>query len=237
MIISHRHKFIFIKTRKTAGTSLEFVLANICGPEDVITPNSNREERQRKAEGMKGAQNTAFPYKYYTITDCFNHLRKRKRIKFRNHHRAGFIHRHIPSEIWDGYFKFCFERNPYERYISLYYFLNRKGEIKESMNDFLKWKINRSPKMSSYYTIGGQLAVDKLYRYEDLEESFADICERLNLPSEGLDISSVRAKGTIRKDRRRPEEVLSKEVITKINKKEKDVFDLLGYQMIDPASI
>ena len=91
--------------------------------------------------------------------------------------------------------------------------------------------------MSSYYTIGGQLAVDKLYRYEDLEENFADICERLNLPSEGLDISSVRAKGTIRKDRRRPEEVLSKEVITKINKKEKDVFDLLGYQMIDPASI
>jgi hypothetical protein len=38
MIISHKHKFIFLKTRKTASTSTEFALNEICGPEDVVTP-------------------------------------------------------------------------------------------------------------------------------------------------------------------------------------------------------
>jgi hypothetical protein len=38
MIISHRHRFIFIKTRKTAGTSIEVYLSRFCGEEDVVTP-------------------------------------------------------------------------------------------------------------------------------------------------------------------------------------------------------
>ena len=37
MIISHRHRFIFVRTEKTAGSSVEQALAEVCGPEDVIT--------------------------------------------------------------------------------------------------------------------------------------------------------------------------------------------------------
>ena len=36
MIISHKHQFIFIKTVKTAGTSIEVLLDSICGPDDVV---------------------------------------------------------------------------------------------------------------------------------------------------------------------------------------------------------
>ena len=38
MIISHKHNFIFIKTRKTAGSSVELYLENFCGPDDIISP-------------------------------------------------------------------------------------------------------------------------------------------------------------------------------------------------------
>ena len=38
MIISHKHKFIFVKTVKTAGTSIEAFLSQHCGPDDVLTP-------------------------------------------------------------------------------------------------------------------------------------------------------------------------------------------------------
>jgi len=37
MIISHAHRFVFIKTRKTAGTSLEIARSRYCGARDVIT--------------------------------------------------------------------------------------------------------------------------------------------------------------------------------------------------------
>ena len=37
MIISHRHKFVFIKTRKTAGSTLESLLFPFLGEEDVCT--------------------------------------------------------------------------------------------------------------------------------------------------------------------------------------------------------
>lgn len=32
MIVSHRYRYIFIKTKKTAGTSIEIALSRHCGP-------------------------------------------------------------------------------------------------------------------------------------------------------------------------------------------------------------
>lgn len=47
MIISHKHKFIFVKTKKTAGTSIETLLASICGEEDIIKEISEEEFRKK----------------------------------------------------------------------------------------------------------------------------------------------------------------------------------------------
>ena len=38
MILSHKNKFIFIKSFKTASTSLEIALSKYCGEKDIITP-------------------------------------------------------------------------------------------------------------------------------------------------------------------------------------------------------
>ena len=38
MIISHKYRFIFVKTRKTAGTCVEAYLSQHCGDSDVLTP-------------------------------------------------------------------------------------------------------------------------------------------------------------------------------------------------------
>ena len=54
MIICHRHKFIFLKTEKTAGTAIEAALSELCGPEDVITPF--REESEGGPQGARSAK-------------------------------------------------------------------------------------------------------------------------------------------------------------------------------------
>lgn len=53
MIISHKYKFIFLKTKKTAGTSFEIALSRYLGEDDVVTPISPECEalRQEKATG------------------------------------------------------------------------------------------------------------------------------------------------------------------------------------------
>ncbi len=39
MIVSHEHEFIFIKTRKTAGTSIEVFLGPLAGETAIVTRN------------------------------------------------------------------------------------------------------------------------------------------------------------------------------------------------------
>jgi len=72
MIISHRHRFIFIKLRKTAGTSMEIALSGICGDQDVITPISEEDEKVRREMGFRGPQNTLIPFRYYRQQDWKN---------------------------------------------------------------------------------------------------------------------------------------------------------------------
>lgn len=61
MIISHKHKFLYIKAQKTAGTSIEIALSNICGESDIITPISRVDEEKRKSLGYLTAQNYYIP--------------------------------------------------------------------------------------------------------------------------------------------------------------------------------
>src|SRR5213075_171397 len=38
VILSHKHRFIFLKTQKTAGTSVELALRELCGAADIVAP-------------------------------------------------------------------------------------------------------------------------------------------------------------------------------------------------------
>jgi hypothetical protein len=57
MILSHSHKFIVFKTRKTGGTSLEIALSKYVSAKDVVTPIAAIDEEIRASLGFSGPQN------------------------------------------------------------------------------------------------------------------------------------------------------------------------------------
>ena len=104
VIASHQHRFIFLKTRKTAGTSVEIALSKVCGPDDIITEISPEDEALRQAAGGRAPQNFESPP---LPRKAYNHMgAKRPRPG-----GAGFA----------DYFTFAIERNPWDAVVSLYF--------------------------------------------------------------------------------------------------------------------
>jgi hypothetical protein len=204
MIINHRYKFIFLKTRKTAGTSIEIALSQFSGPQDVITPISDEDEATRAELGFKGPQNFLVPFRYYRKMDWVDFIRRRERLPHSNHDCAGFIRRTIPKDVWDSYFKFCFERNPFDKAVSAYYWSTR--EPRPEINGFLEAAPVGLLSNWNTYTINDQVVADFVGRYENLEDDLGEVSARLALPKA---LSLPWAKSGYRSDRRHFSEVLN----------------------------
>lgn len=205
MIVSHRHRFVFVKTKKTAGTSLEIALSGICGPEDVITPISPADEAERRRLGHPGPQNLAAP-RERGAHGLLRAVRRRGPRRFRNHSPAAALHRLLPAAAWQEYFTFCFDRNPWDRALSLYHWLDGPRRF-DSIAEFLRSGAERPFSNYDRYAIDGIVAVDRVYRYEDMADALAEISQRLALPSP-LTLPAHRAKSAARTDRRHYRDVL-----------------------------
>ncbi|MCC5973284.1 MAG: hypothetical protein JJT81_04450 [Rubellimicrobium sp.] len=66
MIVSHAHRFILVKTRKTAGSSVELALSPHLGPGDLATPLRPEEEARRNAPpGLRIATPLVMTRRFY----------------------------------------------------------------------------------------------------------------------------------------------------------------------------
>lgn len=185
MIISHRHKFIFIKTQKTAGTSIEIALSKYCGPEDIISRISSVDEKLRRSLGYPGSQNCYKSWHEFNSADWYRQLVKfRRPKKYYNHMPAWLIRDYIGEKIWNSYYKFCFERNPWDKAVSLYYWRN-KNTTRPTFEEYLLDCRENGIRLSEYhlYSIDEQLAVDHIYKFESINLAMQEIAEKFNLPS------------------------------------------------------
>lgn len=205
MIISHRHRFIFIKNRKVGSTSTELALQKICGPEDVITPDHmHRSEADVLAPAARNWDGRFLPFRELaqarhpmdaarTLRDAF------KRPKFYNHMRASSVKARIPAEIWRSYYKFCFERNPWDKAVSFYYWFGRSRELPDIDSFYQRHRDFGTqdqvfPSDWSRYTLHDRVIVDDVYDYADLAGGLrtalrkagvaADLADGLELPKE-----------------------------------------------------
>ncbi len=196
MIVNHQYKYIFIKTRKTAGTSIEIALSQYCGENDIITKISDEDELIRQKFGFTGPQNYDIPFRYNNKQDWCDLIVEGKQKEYINHSGAQFIKDHIGKEIWDSYFKFCFERNPFDKAISRYYWSTR--EPRPAISDYLATAPIFFLSNWDTYTVNDDIAVDFVGRYENLNEDLDFIRQKIGLEGE---LRLPRAKGAYRKNR------------------------------------
>jgi hypothetical protein len=109
------------------------------------------------------------------------------------------------AKEWDGFFKFCFVRNPYERAVSDYRWRTR-NVTGVSFLEFLRRMENPErpdpervvpvPASNwSIYTIDDRLAVDFAGRYERLIADFASVCERVAISFQAERFPTARQSG------------------------------------------
>ncbi len=202
MIVSHRHKFIFIKTKKTAGTAIEAALSELCGPSDVITPY--REESEQDRKGLS-PQNYRIEHKLKPKRPLLRKILMRPEryyhtsVGFYEHMPAWQVRDYVGEEVWRSYFKFAFDRNPWDRQVSWYLDKTRWRRTRPSFERFMA---SRRHYVDNYqlYTIERALAVDFLGRYERLEE---DLNKALALAGVGRTLKIPRTNITPNKDETR----------------------------------
>ena len=112
------------------------------------------------------------------------------------HISARQIRPHVSSETWDTYFKFGFVRNPFDRFVSTCFFLNRENPrfaqapvriMKRYLTaEQFRQRILVRPLSELLTYKSGEIAVDYLGRYEDLQQSYDEVCERIGIPSTDL---------------------------------------------------
>ena len=229
MIISHKYKFIFLKTNKTAGTSIEIALSKFCGPKDVITPISLEDEEIRKELGYRGPQNYLSPPWGYTYKDIAAFLKNGRRAhRFYNHISASEVKAHVGQQLWDDYFKFCVERNPWDRLVSLYYW-KHKAKPLPTFSEFIASDYPLILKRRGFelYTIDGHIAVNKICRFENISEELETIRSQLGIPG-NLDLPH--AKSRFRKNRKSYHDHFSEEEKGKIAELFSAEINLFGYK-------
>lgn len=176
-MISHHHKCIFVHIPKTAGQSVEHVFLNLLGLTwETRAPLLLRPNDRPELGPPRLAHLTAQEY-----VSC----------------------RYLPQEMFDQYFKFAFVRNPWSRLVSIYKYLKFDQHIdfktfvmREFQNHVMTdhfWFAR--PQSDFLYDANGELLVDFVGRFEQLQDDFSRVCQKIGLPDTELPHVNASSKG------------------------------------------
>jgi len=172
MLLSVKHRFLFVHIAKTGGTSVRTSLQPL---------------RRRD------------PW-YWPMCLCSRFSRlsgHRIATKLPRHAKIVAAKELLPKGFFDSLFKFAFVRNPWDLQVSSFYHIRRErpqylGGHTE-FADFLRWKLdperpyqyhlNTAIEFQTDYLIDlhGTLMVDFIGRYEHLEDDFAEACRHIGI--------------------------------------------------------
>ncbi len=191
MLVSHLHRFIYIKTRKTGGTSVEIYFEPYCcDPAKPYVELHSRDEEETEF-GIIGSRGIPTTDKIW-----FNHL------------PASGVKAMLGEELFSSYYKFCVVRNPFDKAVSGFWYWMapeqrlalRDAPFAQVRRTFEQWTLHHSlPIDRIIYTIDGAPVADRHLRHERLGEDMEELCAHLGLAWEPQRLkhykSSTRLRG------------------------------------------
>jgi len=218
-VISHKYKLIFIRCRKSASTSIQYALSCASGPYDIITKFDDKDIDNSKHEKNNWCYIPSTKAVFYNHIPAF---------------RVKEMIAHMDKSIWDTYFKFCVERNPWDKAISEYYYSLRPGSqyLGMTAKEFIMH--STFPRHSSwrFYTdeeTQSKVIVDKIFKYENLNEMTEYLIKNCGLPKD-FKLPEYRYKAWTRINHSHYREVLDEDCKNRITKVHKKEIDYMGYE-------
>ena len=219
MILSVRHNYIYIRTKKTGSTTIEGLLTQNLGPDDIVLKRDFEVLKPLMKPGTKVPErergNTPLSPTHVAIDKIRPLLR---------------------DDFWNGAFVFTSERHPYEKAVSFAYWRwwnisSRQEKRERPKKDFAKHfdEMVRRGKYPSFplYSIDDRPVVHDFIRLESLKEDLARIADRVGItvPEE-----LPRTREESRADRRPAKEILSDEQKQIVWERCRREFEILGYE-------
>lgn len=221
-MVSHKYKCIFIHIPKCAGTSIESALGHL---------------ERHEGRGGQDHRTIRMIEKPILTPDLFSEKenllevlrRLRKRVRKAENPKNKIT---VTAAQYTDYFKFTFIRNPWDRAFSWYKNVMRDEIHREglgikngiSFKDFLKTFAGEGMLRPQTYwlkSFDGDIHLDFIGRFENLEEDFTKVCKYLDIPHISL---PHRIKGSSEDytDYYDPE---SKRIISEVYQEEIDLFN------------
>lgn len=245
-IISFKNKFIFLKTKKVAGTSVEAALRPYTGADDIVPCVTPRDEYHSAVNGHYSKNyavdsNDEAEYTRLVLAEQFDQAMAFLKGMAKRHVSHMDIARIKALVEEHGYslgdfYVFTIERHPYSWVVSSSAYNNRlynKGRLKplaaEEIRELVKRRLN-DPQLSKsrnwlMYTIDGKVMVDRVLRYEALDTEIREVLDHLDLDADQWSLPNL--KENVR--HLDPVDVLDSEIRQRIGEQFKEVFEYMGY--------
>ncbi len=165
VLVSHDHAFIFLKTRKTAGTSIEMALEPLCRPAGAVV--TEKTPAIETAAGVVGRR----------LSPLSPRVRAALPVDWRNHMPAAEIRDALGGGVWARYLKVTAVRDPFDVAVSRYHWERARRGLAEAA-DFAQTRAEFAAMATDpgfdgdhdLVHVDAAFAADRTIRYERLAE-------------------------------------------------------------------
>jgi hypothetical protein len=182
MIISRQQRFIFTAIPKTGTHAVRQALREHLGPDD------QEQVRLFVEKALPVPELAALRHGHISLQQ---------------------LRPHMDAEDFDGFLKFAFVRNPFDRFVSYCSFITREKcgfdrDPKAVMRHFLFVKppeqhILFAPQHIFVTGPDGALLADEVGRVEQMQESYDRMCKRIGIPTAALGRVNSSSRGDYRR--------------------------------------